>query len=127
MKTKKVLVVDDNNTILKLMENSLDKKKFQTYTKSDVNNIIKKIQTVNPDIILLDIKLRSSSGIEAIKIIKEKEVTKNIPIVAFTSYAMKGDRERFLNMGFDGYISKPINTRTIELQIQEVLNLKNKS
>lgn len=113
----KLLIVDDDIKILKLMQTVLGNDKFDITTRLNADNIIKDIKKNSPDIVLLDIKLPGTSGVEAIHLIKEDDAIKNIPIIAFTSYSMKGDRERFLKMGYDGYISKPINTREISNQI----------
>ncbi len=113
----KLLIVDDDIKILKLMQTVLGNDKFDITTRLNANNIIKDIKKNSPDIVLLDIKLPGTSGVEAIHLIKENDAIKNISIVAFTSYGMKGDREFFFKMGYDGYISKPINTREISNQI----------
>ncbi len=116
-KKTKLLIVDDDIKILKLMQTVLGNDKFDITTRLNADNIIIDIKKNSPDIVLLDIKLPGTSGVEAIHLIKEDDAIKNIPIIAFTSYSMKGDRERFLKMRYDGYISKPINTREISNQI----------
>ena len=113
----KLLIVDDDTIILKLMQNVLDKKEFHISTITDDENIINDIRKISPDIVLLDIKLPGTSGIETIHLIKNNDLIKSIPIIAFTSYNMKGDKEKFLKMGYDEYISKPFNTRTVSEQI----------
>ncbi len=123
-KKVKLLIVDDDTKILKLMENILDRDQFDITTLLDADNIVKEIKKFSPDIVLLDIKLPGITGVEAIHSIKGNDAIKNIPVVAFTSYSMKGDREKFLKMGYDGYISKPIDTRIISKQILQ--NIKKK-
>ena len=71
------------------------------------------------DLILMDIQLPDISGVEAMKKIKEK-AEENIPIIALTAYAMKGDEERLLSAGFDGYISKPVDIKQLRLIIEEI-------
>ncbi len=80
------------------------------------------LRTKKPDIILLDISLPGIDGEEVIKRIRNDETFKKIPVIAVTAHAMKGDKERFLGLGFDGYFSKPI------VNAQALLDLiKNKS
>ncbi len=118
----KVLLIDDDKKIQKLIKAILKNDKFDLKIYSNANNIIKKIKMCKPDIVLLNIKLYGTSGVDAIKKIKSTEELKDIPIIAFTSYTMKGDRERFLKMGFDDYIPKPIDTRNFAQQINILLN-----
>ncbi len=115
----KVFLIDDDEKIQKLVKVILEKENFILEISSDAENIVEKIRACKPDIILLDIKLYGVSGVDAIKEIKNKDEFKNIPVIAFTSYTMKGDKERFLKMGFDGYIPKPIDTRNF---IKQILN-----
>jgi len=118
----KLLIIDDDTKVLKLMQNVLEKEKYNIFTLTDADNIVNNLKKIKPDIVLLDIKLPRVSGAEAIHFIKADKFINQIPIIAFTSYSMKGDKEKFIKMGYDGYISKPINTRTISQQIIE--NLK---
>ena len=108
------------------MQTVLNEKKFEVFSYPRGDGIIKEIKRFFPDIVLLDIKISGISGVEAIQIVKGEKEIRNIPVIAFTSYAMKGDKEKFLNMGFDGYISKPINTRTVEGEIMDVYNNNSK-
>lgn len=103
----KILVVEDNPLNMELVVEILRSKGFNVQTAEDGEEAIRK--TVNEvfDLILMDIELPGIDGIEATKIIREKN--KYVPIIALTSYAMKGDRERFLSAGFDDYISKPLD------------------
>ncbi len=73
----------------------------------DGEEAIKKAETGDYDLILMDIELPGMDGVEVTKIIKTRD--KNLPVVALTSYAMKGDRERFMKAGFDEYMSKPLD------------------
>ncbi|MCK4840166.1 MAG: response regulator, partial [Desulfobulbaceae bacterium] len=73
------------------------------------------------DLILMDIKLPGIDGIEATKEIRASETDGRIPIIALTSYAMAGDREKLLAAGCDGYIEKPIDPATVMSQIEKVI------
>jgi two-component system cell cycle response regulator DivK len=74
-----------------------------------------------PDLILMDIQMPKMDGISALKIIRSMEETKHIPVIALTSYAMKGDRERLIEHGFSAYIAKPIEKNAFIEIIQEAL------
>ena len=74
-----------------------------------------------PDFILLDIQLPDIDGTEVVRRLRDTDVTRRIPVIAITSYAMSGDRERLLAAGCDGYLEKPINPRLVISQIQRML------
>lgn len=82
----------------------------------DAENMVKKN---NYDIILMDIQMPEMDGMEATKRIKE--INKNVPVLAMTAYALQGDREKFLSLGMDGYISKPIKVETLVEEIEKCL------
>ena len=103
----KVLVVEDNPLNMELVVEILNARGFTVDTAIDGEEAIKKIENEDYDLILMDIELPGMDGVEVTKIIKMKY--KKMPVVALTSYAMKGDRERFLAAGFDEYISKPLD------------------
>jgi len=79
---------------------------FMVHTAIDGEEAIRKIEKDVYDMVLMDIELPGMNGVETTKIIKVKD--KNMCVIALTSYAMKGDKERFLTAGFDDYISKPL-------------------
>ncbi len=120
----RLLIVDDDLTVLKLMANAVSNKDFEISTLINADNIVKDIKQFTPDIVLLDIKMPGVTGVEAIKLIKADNSINEIPVIAFTSYSMKGDKDKFLKMGYNGYIPKPIDTRTITDQIMEELKRK---
>ncbi len=103
----KILVVEDNPINMELVIELLSSKGFTVHTAIDGEEAIRKTEKEVYDLILMDIELPGKDGVEVTKIIKAK--SKNTPIIALTSYAMKGDKERFLSAGFDDYISKPLD------------------
>jgi two-component system cell cycle response regulator DivK len=103
----KVLVVEDNPLNMELVLEILNTKDYASDEATDGKEAVRKAENKAYDLILMDIELPGMDGVEAAKIIKNKN--KNVPVIALTSYAMKGDRERFLAAGFDDYISKPLD------------------
>jgi two-component system cell cycle response regulator DivK len=104
---KKVLVVEDNPLNMELVLEILEAHDLAADKAEDGEKAIEKMENEDYDLILMDIELPGKDGVEVTKIIKEKY--KKTPIIALTSYAMKGDKERFLAAGFDEYMSKPID------------------
>ena len=113
----KVLVVEDNPLNMELVIEMLRGQEFIADEAIDGEDAIKKADTEAYDLILMDIEIPILDGIEAAKAIRKKH--KNIPIIALTSYAMKGDRERFLAAGFDEYISKPIDVTDFRKRLEK--------
>ena len=104
---KKVLVVEDNPLNMELVLEILKSQGFSAFEAVDGEDAIHQIEKETFDLVLMDIELPGIDGMEVTRIIKTKYG--NIPIIALTSYAMKGDKEKFLAAGFDEYMSKPID------------------
>lgn len=104
---KKVLVVEDNKINLELLLVMLSANGFDAHKAIDGKEALRKIKEEKFDLIFMDIELPGMDGVEVTREIKAKD--KSIPVIAVTSYAMKGDRERFLAEGFNDYIAKPID------------------
>ena len=107
----KILIVDDDAKIRKLLRVVLQSSGYETIEAENGERGIKLAKENIPNLILMDIQMPVMDGISALKIIRLDESTKSIPVIAQTSYAMKGDREKFLAEGFDSYISKPIDVK----------------
>ncbi len=118
---KRILVVEDNEDNLHLIMVLLQKSGFAILEARDGAEGVELAVKEKPDLILMDIGLPVLDGYEATKRIKAKEETKDIPVIALTSYAMVGDREKALNTGCDGYIEKPINPDTILAEIKKYI------
>jgi CheY-like chemotaxis protein len=103
----KVAVIEDNpdNRLLvqALLEDTYEIVEFETGVDA-----VKGLLDENPDLILLDISLPEMDGTEVLQWIREQEALADTPVVALTAHAMAGDRERFLEAGFDDYLTKPI-------------------
>jgi CheY-like chemotaxis protein len=105
---KKVLIVEDDPMNMKLVVEILNSLDFMIHTAKNGVEALTLADKNMYDLILMDIELPGIDGIETTRRIKDKPGYNKTPIIAVTAFAMKGDRERFLDMGFDNYISKPI-------------------
>ena len=72
-----------------------------------------------PALVLMDVQLPGIDGVEALARLRRDERTESVPVVALTAQAMYGDRERFLGVGFDGYLSKPVNVSELLVAVEE--------
>jgi two-component system cell cycle response regulator DivK len=106
---RRILVVEDNEKNMKLFRDVLQAKGYDTLEATSGEQAVELATGHVPDLILMDVQLPGIDGIEALARIRADEETKGIPVIALTAQAMAGDRERFLDSGFDGYISKPID------------------
>lgn len=106
-----VLIVDDNEKNVKLARDVLRFAGFRTLEAGTAGDGLTLATENLPDVILMDIRLPDMDGTEALRHLRREERTARIPVVALTSFAMKGDRERFLDEGFDGYLEKPISIK----------------
>jgi two-component system cell cycle response regulator DivK len=109
----RILVVDDNATNMKLLRVLLTSQGYDVRTAGDANDALNVMNGFRPRLILMDIQLPGMSGLELTSLLKADPGTRDIIIVAITAYAMKGDEEKARKAGCDGYVSKPIDTRTL--------------
>ena len=110
---KKVLVVDDDPINRKVAREALSIYSHEVIEAKNGEESIIMAKKLVPDVILMDIQMPGINGTEAMKKIREQPGLNKIPIIAITAYAMKGDREKLLNEGFSGYISKPVSIREL--------------
>jgi CheY-like chemotaxis protein len=118
---KRALVIEDNENNMELMTFILETNGYKTIRASTGQQGIELALKEKPDFILLDIQLPDIMGTEVLQMIRESEKGQNIPIIAVTSYAMAGDRERMLTAGCNGYIEKPIDPLVVVEQIKKVV------
>ena len=124
---KKILIVEDNEDSRELVVKVLRNKGYETVAAVDGEDALEKAVAEKPDLILLDISLPKLDGYEVAKRLKSMEEFQDIPIVAFTAHAMKGDREKVIVAGFEGYISKPVNIRELPDQVKSYIRGKRES
>ena len=115
------LVVDDNETNLRLACKVLALAGIQTLQAATAGEAIAIAAERLPDVVLMDIRLPDMDGTQAVRVLKDDDRTAAIPVVALTASVMKGDRERYLMAGFDGYIEKPIDVRAFPGQVRGML------
>lgn len=108
---QKILIVEDNQVNLELFMDLLNVGGYECLHTTKGEEAIDIAKRERPDLVLLDIQLPNMDGLTVGKLLKLHDETKNIKAIALTAYAMKGDKEMFLEQGFDGYISKPIKIK----------------
>ncbi len=113
-----ILVVDDNERNLRLARDVLQFAGFRVVEAAGGSEGIAAALEYLPDVILMDIRLPDIDGTEVVRMIRSDPRISEIPVVALTSLAMKGDREWFLQHGFDGYLEKPISVRELPDQVR---------
>jgi CheY-like chemotaxis protein len=117
----KVLVVDDNLANLELAAFLLQRDDFEVGRAMNALEAREVAKTFKPDLVLMDVQLPEVDGLTAALQMKANPATEHIPIVAFTAYAMRGDAQRLLASGFDGYIAKPVDPSTFAAQVRSFL------
>ena len=121
---KRVLVVEDNADNMKLITYILEKNDYDTIKAENGTIGIEFALKEKPDFILLDIQLPDMDGLEVLKELRKSEMNGAIPVIAITSYAMSGDRERLIGAGCNGYLEKPIDPVTVINEIREITGEK---
>lgn len=122
----KILIVEDNEKNRTLVKDVLEYHGYEVIEAGNGKEGIKIAKENNPDLILMDIQMPVMSGYDAIKILKNNPETKDIKIIALTSLAMKGDKEKIMEEGFDDYMAKPIDIRRLPEVVKKALEVKNK-
>jgi two-component system cell cycle response regulator DivK len=117
----KILVIEDNEQNLYLVTFILEKHGYEVVPARDGREGIELAKQVNPVLILLDIQLPEMDGYTVARKLRGNPALDKVPIVAVTSYAMVGDRERTLEAGCTGYIEKPIDPETFMAQVEQHL------
>ena len=123
----KILIVDDNQDSRELVVKILKNRGYHTIEAVDGEEALEKAVAERPDLILMDRSLPKIDGYEVTRRLKSQQDFKDIPIVALTAHAMRGDREKALEAGCEGYISKPINVRKLPELIMSYLRGKKES
>jgi len=120
--THVILVVEDNERNLKLLRDVLEYAGYDVRVARTAEDGIVLAVKEPPDLVLMDLQLPGIDGMEALRRLRENPRTADIPVVAVTAQAMKQDRERALDAGFNGYIEKPISVRAFPDQVRGFLS-----
>jgi CheY-like chemotaxis protein len=125
MATRNILVVEDNDMNMQLVEFLLEEGGYRIIKATSGEEALAITRDGTgagaPDLILMDIHLPGMDGLSVVRAIKSDARTSHIPILALTAHAMRGDKDRFLEAGCDGYISKPIDVKTFIASIERYL------
>jgi CheY-like chemotaxis protein len=123
----RALIIEDTPDNMELISFILRKNGYETIWAETGQQGYEIALREKPDFIILDIQLPDMDGTEVLKKIRASEINDSIPIIAMTSYAMTGDRERLLALGCTGYIEKPIDPMTVMDQLREVIGATGKA
>ncbi len=118
---KRALVVDDNEANIHLMRFILEKHGFEVIEARNGAESLELVAKEKPDLVIMDIQLPDIDGLEVTRRMRASEADGRVPIIAVTSYAMPGDKEKALAAGCNGYIAKPINVDTFVGEIEKHL------
>ena len=122
---KKIVIIEDNKKNLELFKAVLGMiQNLEISAKENGKEGLKLIISEEPDIILLDIQLPDINGTEICKELRKMDKFKNTPIIAVTSFAMKGDKDRIIEAGFNDYVSKPLNIIDFRKKIQSIVEIE---
>ncbi len=116
-----ILIVEDNEANRLLAGAVLEREGYRVEMAGNAEEALQKLANRSPDLILMDVQMPGMDGLTLTRRLKGDARTADIPVVALTALAMMGDRERTLEAGCSGYISKPINTRTFASEVSKYL------
>jgi two-component system cell cycle response regulator DivK len=119
--TKKILVVDDNQVSRELIREVLNSPGQVVLEAENGEEALEKILAERPDIVLLDIQIPAFDGFEVLRRLRSDPRFDNLPVIALSAYAMQCDYEKALKLGFDDYITKPIDISALRARIEQIL------
>lgn len=122
MTKESILVVDDQPTSIKIIQSVLAGEGYQVQVAANATDALQILKTARPDLILMDIHMPGLDGLALTKLLRSSPDARHIKIVAISAYASPEDEERISAAGCNGYIAKPINTRTLAASIREYLD-----
>lgn len=120
----RILVVEDHPLNLQLVRDILEYRGHTVDSAGSVDAARERLREARPDLVLLDIQLPGGGGEALLRELRGSPALAHLPVIAVTALAMEGDRERLLAAGFDGYLSKPIDTRTFGPAVEAFLQRK---
>lgn len=120
--TIKILVVDDNQVSRELIREVLNSPDQVVLEAENGEEALEMILAERPDIVLLDIQIPAFDGFEVLRRLRSDPRFDNLPVIALSAYAMQRDYEKALKLGFDDYITKPIDISALRVRIEEILH-----
>ncbi len=122
---KTVLIAEDNPTNRELLRELLEIRGYTVAEACNGQEAVAMVEQSPPDILLLDIGMPLLDGFAVVRKLRENPRFTSLPVVAVTAYAMQGDREKIMNSGFDGYLSKPVNSGSLVQELDRLLARSN--
>jgi two-component system cell cycle response regulator DivK len=119
---KKILIAEDNPVNRELLHELLEARGYEVEEAENGQEALQMIAQSRPDALLLDLNMPVLDGFSTVRKIREDAVISSLPVLAVTAYAMRGDREKTLQAGFDGYLSKPINPAALDAELERIWN-----
>ena len=110
---------------MRLAQYILETEGYTVFKAATAQEALEQIESVLPDLVLMDVQLPDMDGMTVVRILRKNPITRDTTIIALTACAMKGDRERILQIGCDGYISKPIDVQDFINTVRSFLNTRN--
>ena len=117
----RILVAEDNAVNRELLRELLELRGYTVLEACDGQEALETIEQTYPELLLLDIGMPVLDGFAVVRKIRENPRLARLPVVAVTAYAMRGDREKILNSGFDGYLSKPVDPSSLTKELDRLL------
>jgi CheY-like chemotaxis protein len=121
MAGERILIVEDNPLNMELARDLLEARGYTVFEATTAQEGITVAKIEKPDLVLMDVQLPGMDGLTATGILRDDPELHYLRIVALTAHAMKGDEQKVLDAGCNGYISKPIDTRQFPLQVADFL------
>lgn len=118
----RVLIAEDNAINRELLRELLEARGYEVSEACDGQEALQAMEQTQPDILLLDIGMPKLDGFGVLRQVRQDSRLAALPVLAITAYAMQGDREKVLDAGFDGYLSKPVDSRLLALELDRLLS-----
>ena len=120
---KRILIAEDNPVNRELLRELLEMQGYEVFEAGNGQEALVMIEQIRPDLLVLDLGMPVLDGFGAIRRIRADPASAKLPVLAATAYAMRGDREKTLEAGFDGYVSKPINPTALRVEIDRLMTV----
>ena len=121
---KTVLIAEDNPINRELLRELLENRGYKVTEACNGEEAVAVVEQAPPDIVLLDIGMPLLDGFGVVRRLRENPRFTSLPVVAVTAYAMQGDREKIMDSGFDGYLSKPVDSKSLVHELDRLLTIQ---